>query len=473
MKRFVSILLMLCLCLGLLACGTSGGATETTEAKATFKAGFGKQIITPDEPVPMASYGDDRDRISTGRFTELEARAVAIQDENGDIMVFAVGDLTWCPAELGPKIMKEVEKKYGVPADHVVLSGTHTHASVSTVLTDFPAVNNYNKKYINGMTNAIGQAIEDLKPAEVYAGSAITENMNFVRRYIMDDGSLIGDNAYGTGEYIVSHESEADSEMQLMKFVREGGNDIVIANFQSHPHLEGKTTNISAQNVGAFRDAVEKEMGIHCLYWQGASGNLNSSSRIEGETRTKDRNEYGKLLAGYVAKEYDNLTKVETGPIKVTTTTFTGKVNKIYNDKVDDAKLVKEYFKAGHTPAETAEYAWQFGINSYYHANRIVNNFQLPETKDMDLTAFSFGEIAGIIVPYEMFDTNGMEVKTGSPFTRTFIISYSYPSYSGYIPSALGYENGGYESDNSTYAPGTGEELVAAYLGMLNELKGK
>lgn len=472
MKKVFALILVFCMVFGLLACGTSGEA-ETTAPKATFKAGFGKVIITPSDPVPMASYGDDRDRISTGRFTELEARAVVIQDENGDMMAFAVGDVSWCPANLGPKILKEVEKKYNIPADHIVLSGTHTHASVSTGLTDFPSVNKFNDQYVKGMTDAIGQAIEDLKPAEVYAGSAITENLNFVRRYIMDDGSLTGDNAYGTGTVIDHHETEADPEMQLLKFVREGGKDILIANFQSHPHIEGKTTNLSAQNVGAFRDAVEAEMEVHCLYWQGASGNLNSKSRIESENRTTDRNEYGKLLASYAVKEYDNLAKIQTGPIKVTSTVFAGKVNKEYNDLVDYARQVQDYFKEGHTPQETAEYAWQFGINSYYHANRIVNNFQLGETKEMELSAFSFGEVSGIIVPYEMFDTNGMEVKEGTPFEKTFIISYSYPSYSGYIPSALGYENGGYEDDNSTYAAGTGEELVAAYLGMLNELKGK
>jgi len=71
-----------------------------------------------------------------------------------------------------------------------------------------------------------------------------------------------------------------------------------------------------------------------------------------------------------------------------------------------------------------------------------------------------------------MFDTNGMEVKQGSPFAKTFITCYSYPAQQGYIASALGYQNGGYEVDNGIYAPGTGEELANAYLEMLKELKG-
>ena len=40
----------------------------------------------------------------------------------------------------------------------------------------------------------------------------------------------------------------------------------------------------------------------------------------------------------------------------------------------------------------------------------------------------------------------------------------------GYIPSALGYKNGGYSTDITRFAPGTGEELVADYLEILQKI---
>ena len=61
-------------------------------------------------------------------------------------------------------------------------------------------------------------------------------------------------------------------------------------------------------------------------------------------------------------------------------------------------------------------------------------------------------------------------MKDNSPFTRTFIVGYSYPSYSGYIPTEEAYANGGYEADNSNFAPGTAEAIVDSYLGMLNDM---
>jgi len=221
-----------------------------------FLAGFGMADITPEDSVPMASYGDDLRRFSQGVAAPLQARALAITDENGTTMVFVVGDLSWCPRDLGDAVREQIRDRLGIPSDHVVLSGIHTHDSVSPGHTQFPAVEAYRRRYIAGMTEAARLALEDRMPAKAFIARAETERMNFVRRYIMDDGSLKGDNAYGTGTRIVAHESQADGQLQLLRFVREGAKDILISNFQAHPHLEGKKSLLSPQAIGAFRDAA-------------------------------------------------------------------------------------------------------------------------------------------------------------------------------------------------------------------------
>jgi hypothetical protein len=312
----------------------------------------------------------------------------------------------------------------------------------------------------------------------------MTEKMNFVRRYIMDDGSLDGDNAYGTGTKRVAHETEADPELQVMKFVREGGKDIVITNFQAHPHLEGKTTNLSAQTVGAIRDAVEAEFDACALHWQGAAGNLNTQGSLEGEQPFEKspagNKAYGKKMADYIKTIYETMNEVETGPVQVREVVYTGQTNHTYDHMVASAQDVVNYFEKGHTAGETATYAHQLSaergldsrINSYFHASRIVANAKLGNTQDMTLYAWSFGEIGGVVLPYELFDTSGMQVKEASPFARTYIVGYSYPSYVGYIPTEEGFANGGYEADNSTYAAGTAEGMVENYLKMLNDMHG-
>ena len=475
MKKLFALLMAFAFVLSLCACaGGSGaqGGEATTEASGTsFMAGFGVVNITPTDSVNMAGYGDHETRLSDGFVSYLEARVVAIQDENGDKMLFITTDISFAYDAIGNQTISKISKKLDIPEDHIVLSGTHTHNSVATWVTSNPSTVQFNNKYIEGCLEAAETALEDLKPAEVYVGSAMTENLNFVRRYYMDDGSLAGDGTYGTGTTIVSHETEVDNEVQMVKFVREGGKDILITNFQGHPHLEGKLTSLSADTVGAIRDSIEKKMDVHCLHFQGAAGNINSSSRMDGETQTKKRSEYGDLFAGFVAKAYDDMTKVATGPIKITSTTYVGDANHTMDHLLIPASDVMGKFNGGMSINDCTNYAKELGLNSFYHARNIVNHSKKGQTYEMNISAFSFGDVAGIVVPYEMFDTSGMEIKEGSPFAKTLIAGYAYPGYQGYMPTELAWENGGYEVETSNYGPGNAEKLVEEYLGMLNELK--
>ena len=88
MKRIACLLLSVLALLSLTACaggsanGENGGSAA--EDSGVFKVGFGMTDITPKDPVPMASYSVFR--MSEGLHSYLEARAVAIQDANGEML---------------------------------------------------------------------------------------------------------------------------------------------------------------------------------------------------------------------------------------------------------------------------------------------------------------------------------------------------------------------------------------------------
>ena len=445
-------------------------------SETKFLAGFGMANITPEDSVPMASYGDDLRRFSEGKFTELEARALAITDSEGQSILMITCDLSWCPAYLGVDVLKNLTGELGIPEKNIILSGAHSHASVSASHDHLPEIVRYHKKFIDGLTEAGRLAWADRKPAKFYIGSAITERMNFVRRYIMDDGSLCGDNAYGTGTTVVAHESQADPELQILKIAREGGKDIMLFNFQCHPHLEGKTKMLSAQLPGWTRMEAEARWDVHAMYWNGGAGNLNSHSRIKPETRTRDPQEWARIMVDYAENALPHLQEAKVAPIRVEDTVYAARVNHMYDPYLDKATQIQQYFRDGHTAGETATFAHELTgggemprINSYYHANRIIANSKAPQTKDVYLRAWSMGEIGAVVLPYEMFDTTCMYIKRNSPVRRTFITGYSYPSYCGYIPSKMGFQNGGYEADNCTFAPGTAEELADQFLQLLEK----
>ena len=471
MKRVVSLILGIALTLTLAACAAEQTSTTPTSAAEApcFKAGFGYVNITPKQDgLPMAGYSDGR--LSQGFMTYLEARAVAVQDENGEILLFVTADLSFIRPKFGLKVMEKMTKTLGIPEDHIILSGTHTHGSIETESASMKGVPEFNEMASDGMVEAARLAIEDLKPAEIYVGTAITENMNFVRRYWMDDGSFTTDNFPGTGSKVVSHETEADPQLVMTKFVREGGKDILLTNFQAHPHLEGKFVSVSSETVGAMRDAFEEGLNVHSLHWQGAAGNLNSRSRIDGETRTMDRKEYAQLMLGYAKPVFESMTKVDSGPIQVVSYDYEALIDHSRDHLIDAARQVTDFFKAGNNAEACKPLANELGLVGYHQAMRIVWNYENGKSFDAKLIAWSFGDVSGIVTEYELFDTAGIFIKENSPFKQTFIVGYAYPGTGSYIPTAEGFANGGYERDSCRYLAGTLEEMCDIYLDLLNQM---
>ena len=478
MKRVLVLILVLCMSLSLVACGGAAAGNETGNetgnaggAAATgFRVGFGRADVTPKGAVPMASYGNAKDRISEGIYSYLYLNVIAIDDGTTTMLLMTI-DHSWFSDVLVNPLKADITNKFGIPAENILAQGTHTHAGPEVGLADVADMAASNKRTLEQGIKAVEQALEDLKPAEAFVGSVMTENLNHVRRYIMDDGSLTGDNYPGTGTKRVAHETEADREVQLLKFVREGGEDVVVVNFQAHPHLEGKSLNLCAQTPGAIREAVEKKYGAKCVYWQGAAGNLNTHSSLEGETPTKNKKEYAQLMLGYIDQVYNDMTPVATGPIKIIHKAVTCTVNHTQDHLLDIAHQVNDIWTSTNNASKAMEVGKPYGIVSVYHAGAIIKKAKLAATQDLEIAAFSFGDVSAVVVPYEMFDTSGMQIKDGTPFAKTFIFGYANPGSYSYMPDEKAFDNVGYEGNSCRFVRGTAEQLVGEYIGMLEEMK--
>ena len=97
----------------------------------------------------------------------------------------------------------------------------------------------------------------------------------------------------------------------------------------------------------------------------------------------------------------------------------------------------------------------------------------MASSQEIPIAAFSFGDVSGVVVPYEMFDTSGKQIKEGTPFTKTFIFGYANPGSYSYMPDEKAFDNVGYEGNMCRFMKGTAEQLVGEYLGILKEMKGE
>ena len=161
--------------------------------------------------------------------------------------------------------------------ENIVFSASHTHSCPEVSHTEIPAVAEFLAIYKEGLLTAAQDALADRKPATMERASAETKGANFVRRYILEDGTPAGDN-YGHFDKspIKCHESEADRQMQFVKFVREGKKDIVMVNFQTHPDVVGNET-LTADWPGLTRTVFEAAtMGkARCIVLNGTQGDVN------------------------------------------------------------------------------------------------------------------------------------------------------------------------------------------------------
>lgn len=501
MKKILSLLLAALMVLSMVACGgDNGDVGETTKPQASgsgkFEVGYGAVNITPTQlGVPMSGYGNTKERLSTGFLSYLYAISVVFTDAEGNTAVVMAVD----SCSVGEAICKEVrqwaESTQHIPMENIIICSLHQH-STPTPYEDMPTSIAYRQQMTKGMQDSIAKAMEDRAPAEVYINTAETDALNFVRHYIANDpkGSIVGDNyndAIGAQYGYKGHESEADNEMRMIKFKREGDKkDIIMVNFQAHPHIgtSSKSTDIHSDWPGVMRDEVSKALGCDTIYFSGAGGNLNSSSRIESENKTNwDFKEHGKLAAQYVIDAESSYTKVNTGKVMTKEIELEYGADHSMDHLYKDALVVHDARSVSLANANAVLKKYP-KLHSVYHATAVVEKYNAPSTAKITIGAVAFGDVAFTGHPYEMFDTNGMELRAGSanhenkknydpddqlenPYKMTFVISLANNSR-GYIPSRLGYTNGGYSTDITYFAPGTGEQLVGDYLRILNELHG-
>ena len=286
------------------------------------------EIVDGFTGIPMGGYGLEADRIAivggTGNSNAeyntvnieqaIYSIATAMMDSNGNIILSVVNDML--NSERYSYLKTAISKGTGVPEDHIMISGTHTHSS-PIASTSSPKVKgilaDYNAYFEAQATLACQNAIKDLAPATMSKKSVDiidgTKKANFVRNYDTADdqydytghkvaeGNNHGDFYWNTsslgwkGVSLQGHITDADYQMQLLRFVRNDSKNILLCNFQGHPLRlsNGNSKIVSSDVIGAFRDALaysNTTTGYRVAYYNGAGGNINFSTSMQSEANS-------------------------------------------------------------------------------------------------------------------------------------------------------------------------------------------
>lgn len=410
MKRILTLILSMAVPLGLCACGGEK-AQEASAPPAAFSVGYAKANITPTESVPMGGYGNSDTRWSTDVVDYLELICVAFTDEEGETVLFFAADLLMAYDHVTEALRTAVSEATGISQDHIIYHVTHNHSGPETDKLSQPSIKNYIDMHTQAAVRIAGEALADRKPAQMYTGFARPEGVSFIRHYLLADGTYKGEGVGSvTSDQLIGHAGAPDNLLQVVKFVREGGKDVVLVNWQGH--LIGMTnTSISATSAGALRRELETNADCLPVYILGGSGNMNNNSYFKGEAKYTDMQSFGKGM-------------------------------------VQDVMAVMD----SSTPAATGNICHKESVLS------IVNN--KGESKNVPLYAFSMGELAFVTAPAEIFCDNAVAVRDASRFPMTLYASCSN-GYNGYLPTPEAFDHNAYEVRITKFPMGTAETLQA------------
>ena len=491
MKRFLAFLLLLCMLFSAVACDGAGNNTSDDSASAdsnegaatdsaasdvpetvdesafegeVLKVGYSRVDITPDGPIYL-----DSNTLLDSILSHIYATCVAVSDGSKTILMYTIDTKNISPDETS-KIRMKIFSATKVPSQNITIAPTHNHsAPMLGNLKAKPENAEWTDKVHEAMITAAKEAIADLTDAKIYTATGKTPGMAFVRRWVLADGTYSGiHNGNKSTAAIVAYETEADDTVQVIRFVRDDKKDVLMANWQSHAAsaIGLHPNSLTADLVGYARDNAESlDDDVLFALYIGASGNIALGARVPGTKKYKDYKAVGTALGEIIIETCNKMERAHAGAIKVSASSYKVYVRK---DDAETVKKAKEFESLKEGSSEYKALLDKYGFNSKYEVEAINKRANSGESEIFYLSAFSFGDLGFVSVPYEMFDTNGVQIKEGSPMKMTFVLTNAN-GWAGYIPDENAIPHGGYEVYMTKYAFGTAERIVDELLKMLNK----
>ena len=449
---------LLCILLpGLLIVPGAASAQHKKEPSGEFRAGAATSNITP--PIGLPIVGGFDPQPSTHVHDELHARCLVLDDGQTRLAI-VVADNVGIPREVFDAAKKMIEETTGIPADHVMMSATHTHSAASVRsdnrLRAAETLNEYQQFVATRMADGVRRAVHNLRPARIGWGSASVPEEVFNRRWHMSPGTEDLRNPFGGEDQVRMNPPRAstalirpagpvDPEVSFISVqTREGQPLALLANYSLHYVGGVSGRDISADYFAVFADRIQQLLGADRLdppfvgiMSNGTSGDVNN---IDFRNKASSLPPYEKIRQ--VAERVAQAVHQAHGEVE-------------FHDWVPLAAAQRELTLATRKPTDEQS-AWARRIlaqdekaarwhrNERAYAQRVLTQEESPDEVSIVLQAFRIGDLRIAAIPFEVFAETGLELKKRSAL-RTFTISLANGSY-GYLPTPPQHELGGYET---------------------------
>ena len=392
--------------------------------QAAWKAGVAQSKITPNESIWLAGYGD-RTRPSEGVLLDIYVKALALDAEAGKPVVLVTADLVGFPREISDPVAARCEKEFGLARDRLVLNASHTHSAPVMSRSAAPrelderqwqAVDRYRVFLIEKTVAVIGEALHNMRPAEVKFGQSFAGIAVNRRR------------AYPNSR---SRTTQVDPDVPVMTVTGTDGKlRAIVVGYACHATVLN-IYQVSGDWPGFAQEDIEKaHPGAVALFVQGAGADANPLPRRSVELARL----YGQVLAAAVEDVLHGPMKPVAGPVR----TSYEIVQVPFHQVPTRQELVAQY--PGRPRPRVARWI-----------DAMDRGEKLPEYYPYAVQVWQYGgSLKFIALAGEVVSDYSLRLKIQYGWDDTWVAGYSNDVF-GYTPSARVLREGGYEAEQSGY----------------------
>lgn len=422
-----------------------------TTAPHQFRAGAAVSNVSPR--LGLSINGGMQDGKATQIHDELHARCLVLDDGQTRLAIVVV-DSCMIPREIFDAAKRAIQEQTTIPADHILMSATHTHsapASASVFQSDPEEA--YQKFLTMRIADGVRRAVNNLRPAKIGWGFGKVPDQVFNRRWKMKPGTVLKNPFGGIDEVLMNPgvgnpnllepAGPTDPELSIVSVQSEDGHPLaLLANYSLHYCGGVGGGHISADYFGMFADRIQQLLGADRqdppfvgMMSNGTSGNINNVNFRGGQPKQPA---YGRmrLVANEVADEalrvYKNIQHLYWAPLGAQQKEILLGVRLPGKAEVERAKQIMA--EAGNPVMQTLE-------QIYARETVLLNSY--PAQVPIILQALRIGELRIAAIPCEVFVEIGLELKQKN--SPAFTISLAN-GYNGYLPTVEHHKLGGYET---------------------------
>ncbi|MEO1994989.1 MAG: neutral/alkaline non-lysosomal ceramidase N-terminal domain-containing protein, partial [Planctomycetaceae bacterium] len=255
------------------------GQDDLPSAAANWKAAVASAKITPQRPLRMAGYAS-RKEPAEGTAQDLFAKAIALEDRQGNRVVLLTLDLIGVLTELRTTVAEQLRLKHELPPHALLMNASHTHCGPAYGRDD---AKDYFNQLAQTLVRIAGDALQRLQPATLsYSVARASVAMN--RRTPSDTGFRNHPNPHGPVDHSVPVLSVRNPAGKLQA---------IVFGYACHNTTMGFRKWLGDYAGFAQEYLEDDHPGVTALFMMGCGGDQNPYPRSE----LKYAQRHGRTLA--------------------------------------------------------------------------------------------------------------------------------------------------------------------------------